>query len=398
MGQWTAAAEVARWEFRRYVKPKQQLIGILFTFFAFGSCFAIGRLARDDEDATAREVALIGANVLPLEESSSSTIRFTPHEPDDEATLRDQVREGTLPGLLIVRDVDSAELVLRHPVSWSSDVELALSSARQRHMLARTGLRPESLAVILAPVSAAVTYAEGSEADRRGERLALIIVVSVMLLALFIGMSYVFASITGEKQIRVTEQVVSAISPQSWIDGKLIGLLGVSIVGLVGQFIAFAAIFLVMQRVGDSSAISLPDTFGDPGTVALIVLFAVLGLLFWFTFLAALAATIDDPQHSARGSFLFVPVFATGMAYLVLGNPDGGLSRVLSLLPPTAPSAMPVRLLATDVGVVEVTLSIGLLVGATILLRIAAGRIFSAAMMMYGKEPSWVEMRRWMRL
>jgi ABC-2 type transport system permease protein len=263
-------------------------------------------------------------------------------------------------------------------------------------MLTRTGLSAESLATILAPVSASVTYAEGSDAERGGERWALIIVVSVMLMALFIGMSYVFASITGEKQIRVTEQVVSAISPQAWIDGKLLGLLAVSIVGVVAQIIAFGVIYLVMRQLDESSPISLPATAGHPGIIALIVLFAILGLFFWFAFLAALAATIDDPQHSARGSFLFVPLFASGMAFLMLGNPDSGFSRALALFPPTAPSAMPVRLLATDVSVVEVALSIGLLVAATIMLRMAAGRIFSAAMMMYGKEPSWAEMRRWM--
>lgn len=48
-----------------------------------------------------------------------------------------------------------------------------------------------------------------------------------------------------------------------------------------------------------------------------------------------------------------------------------------------------------DVGMVELALSLLLLIGATFLLRIAAGRIFRVAMLMYGKEPSLAELRTW---
>jgi ABC-2 type transport system permease protein len=129
--------------------------------------------------------------------------------------------------------------------------------------------------------------------------------------------------------------------------------------------------------------------------IALIVVYGVLGLFFWFAFLGAVAATIDDPHNSTRGSLLFVPMFASGMAYLVLRDADSALSRTFALFPPTAPSAMPVRLMTSEVGALELILSLGLLIGAIAMLRIAAGRIFRAAMLMYGKEPSWAELRRW---
>ena len=111
--------------------------------------------------------------------------------------------------------------------------------------------------------------------------------------------------------------------------------------------------------------------------------------------MSAIAATIDDPQHSARGSFLMLPVFATVLAYMVPGSPDSGLSRFLSLFPATSPAAMPARMLSSDVAVVEIALSLLLLAGSIVLLRTVAGRIFRMAMLMYGKEPSWAEMRRW---
>jgi hypothetical protein len=37
------------------------------------------------------------------------------------------------------------------------------------------------------------------------------------------------------------------------------------------------------------------------------------------------------------------------------------------------------------------------LVASTLLARRAAGKIFAVAMLLYGKEPTWREMRRWVR-
>jgi ABC-2 type transport system permease protein len=104
---------------------------------------------------------------------------------------------------------------------------------------------------------------------------------------------------------------------------------------------------------------------------------------------------IDDPHTSTRGSWLMLPVMASGIAFLALNNPDSGLIRTLALLPPTAPSVMPARMLLTDVPVAEILLAIALLIGAVLVLRIAAARVFRLAMLMYGKEPTWAEVRRW---
>ena len=70
-----------------------------------------------------------------------------------------------------------------------------------------------------------ISHPDGAPAGGRGERVAIIVVIVLMLMTVFTGMSYIFVSITGEKQIRVTEQVVSAIPAQAWIDGKILGLL-----------------------------------------------------------------------------------------------------------------------------------------------------------------------------
>src|SRR5690606_22422272 len=66
VNRWRAVAEVTRWEFRRYVKPKQQLIGMLITLAMMMGGAAIGRLAGDDDDGPGIELAVIGADALGL--------------------------------------------------------------------------------------------------------------------------------------------------------------------------------------------------------------------------------------------------------------------------------------------------------------------------------------------
>ena len=103
--------------------------------------------------------------------------------------------------------------------------------------------------------------------------------------------------------------------------------------------------------------------------------------------------TVSHTDQS--GNAVELPVFATVLAYMVPGSPDSGLSRFLSLFPATSPAAMPARMMTSDVGWFEVGISLLLLAASIVLLRTAAGRIFRMAMLMYGKEPSWAEMRRW---
>ena len=56
---------------------------------------------------------------------------------------------------------------------------------------------------------------------------------------------------------------------------------------------------------------------------------------------------------------------------------------------------MPIRVILSNPGVVEVAAAVAILVGTIWLFRRLAGRIFEIGMLMYGKEPTLREMWRW---
>jgi ABC-2 type transport system permease protein len=123
--------------------------------------------------------------------------------------------------------------------------------------------------------------------------------------------------------------------------------------------------------------------------------FAVLGFVFWLSLFGVVAATIDDSNSSTRGPLMFLPAMFSIAGFLVVGNPDSTFARITGLLPLTSTAVMPARVALTEVPAWELILSAALLIGGTILARRMAGKVFAVAMLMYGKEPSWNEIRRW---
>jgi len=195
----------------------------------------------------------------------------------------------------------------------------------------------------------------------------------------------------------VTEQMLAMVSPQVWIDGKLIGLTGAALVGTTITFGGLAILTRGLPLLLGRTSFAMPPIASDYGTLGLILLVTLLGVLFWYAFMAAVAATIDDPNSSTRTLLLFVPMLPLGVAFALFRKADSTLAQVLGVFPLTSMAVLPLRLVLTTVAWWEVPLALMLLAAAAWACRRMAGRIFGTAMLMHGKEPSLREMVRWMR-
>jgi ABC-2 type transport system permease protein len=92
---------------------------------------------------------------------------------------------------------------------------------------------------------------------------------------------------------------------------------------------------------------------------------------------------------------LMLPAIPVGLAVVVFRDPDSLLSHLLAVFPLTSAPALPARMVLSNPGIVEILASLLLLIGAIWLTRRVAGRIFEVGMLLYGKEPSWREIARW---
>jgi ABC-2 type transport system permease protein len=387
---------IAIWEYRRYAKPRDLVIGTLIVAAIFGLSGFVSDFV-DRKRNEPRDVAILGADRMALD-GIETLARFRLRAP--EAELEDLERalaEKEYDALLIVKSPDAAELRVRSESGWQEEFLALVRAHRQARRPQEMELDPDVLASLSAPIRLErVELYRRDGAPRQAATVTVMLVVGTMLFGLFLGFSYVFVAITSEKTQRVTEAVLSAITPQQWIDGKILGLTLV----VLANVLCYAAGYLLYKAVASlvfGASFKLPAGIGDPVVLAWVVVFSVLGFGFWLTLFAIVASTISDPNSSSRSALLFLPFVPLGLTLAGLDQPDSIWMRIVSLIPGLSPAAMPVRFLRGDPSLVEILVALALLVFAVWLFRRAAGRIFGISMLMTGKEPSWREVWRWAR-
>ncbi|MBM4130100.1 ABC transporter permease, partial [bacterium] len=321
---------VARWEFLRFFKAKELLWAVVIIMAVFVGQKAITRKIVADQQAV-RTIVVGDAGLAALERRDPGRFRFELSDRSD-AELRDQVRDRKYDGLLLAAGVDSARLVVRGQAAWQAELQAVLAQDRRERLVRAGDIDPAFLADLARPFGLQTETLDAGREAGKDAKTSVAILVGLMLLGIFLGNSYLFVAITGEKSQRITEQIMAIISPQSWIDGKILGLALLSLV-----HVAFNALGYVLYRavcvVVWGEKLGLPTLLADPLLLAASLSLALAGFYLWFCFFGLVAATISDPNSSSRSTFLFLPFLPLGAAFAGLGNPDAAWIKALALLP-----------------------------------------------------------------
>jgi ABC-2 type transport system permease protein len=391
---------VATWELTRTLKRKDFLFSVLIMpFISVAVIFTIGWFKKREADRVHR-IAVV--TVKPSGKWAETTLRPlegfvwiapVPSERSLEG-LKRAVNERRYDGAVIL-SADYAtrggvELVVRRSApGWKSRLEEHLREQARLDRARALGLTAEALERIDAGVTTTelVTSPEGKVS--RGDRLAAAVLTILLLMVVYVTASYMAIGITGEKQSRVTEVVVSAIAPQSWIDGKIVGY---TVLGLAHALLWSAAALFVMILF----RIPLPVGF-NPAMLSVSVLLFIFGLLLYISLYALIMATIKDLQSTSKfqAYLYFLPLIPVFFVESVIKSPDAPWVMVVSQFPFFSPLMMPARLTVGGVSWWEIALALVLLAVAAYFLRRAAGTAFRIGMLMYGKELTLPELVRW---
>lgn len=210
----------------------------------------------------------------------------------------------------------------------------------------------------------------------------------------------IMSSVIEEKTSRVAEVVMSSVPTDTLLAGKV---LGVGAVGLTQQILWIATTYILlklraplMEKLGaPAMSFSLPEI--SLGAAILLLLFFLLGFIFYSSLYAAVGSAVNSEQEARQAATpLMIMVVSAGVFIQpVLLNPTGTTAQVLSLVPITSPIIMPIRMAVTGVPNLELAASLGFLViGCAIALWLAS-RIYRVGLLMYGKRPTMREMARW---
>jgi ABC-2 type transport system permease protein len=212
-------------------------------------------------------------------------------------------------------------------------------------------------------------------------------------LSIIIGGQYLLQGVAEEKESRILESLMCQVSAEELMAGKLFGLgaVGLLVIGTwVGVGLAASGPMLAMLPI------QLPA-----GLMALAVVYFLLGYLFFGSIMTGIGAITNNMREAQQFAvwFTFANFVPFIMITTILGRPDSMLAQVLSLFPPTAATAMMLRLTAPSSVVPpwQIALSVALLGAAGWLALQVAARVFRMGLLMYGKTPTLPEILRWAR-
>jgi len=254
---------------------------------------------------------------------------------------------------------------------------------------------------LLDPYDAQVEFTSEEDQARGGiaaQVLSYLVPVAFAILltvTIFISSGYLIRSVAEEKASRVIEIVLSSVTPQQLLAGKIIGLGGlgltqvsvwlVSASGLGGGLALLAGIVLPFFTRGEVFILAL--------------VYYILGYTVYAVLIGSIGTLGSNFQESQQISGIVTLVAAIPMMLMgvFINSPDSMVVRVLSWFPLTAPTSMMMRLPLGEIPWIDVAVSITVLLASTPLIVWLGAKIFRLGMLMYGKRPGILELVRLMR-
>jgi ABC-2 type transport system permease protein len=393
-------ATVARFEFLRVIRRTDFLVSlILMPLIWVGASLGAGMLARRAAEEPVRLAFASAAPAVTHRLAVLDTVKAVTWYPvtgasADEAALKEAIEARRYDGAVLVpagfAAGDSVRILARRSrPGWARRLREPLLAAARIERVQSAGLTGEALERLNAPIAFAETLTRPESRTSKGDAVAALSLTILLLITIYATAAFLAVGITGEKQARVTEVIVSAIQPQAWMDGKLVGF---TLVGLLMATVwgGSALLFVLF------SSWTLPPAM-NPASIVSYVLFLVAGFAFYVSMFSAILATIKDMQSTSRiqAYFYFIPVIPFIFIETIVERPESMFSVVLSWIPFFAPMLMPARIALKAAPPWEWIGALLLLVLATHFMRLFAGTAFRVGMLMYGKEVTLRELVRW---
>jgi ABC-2 type transport system permease protein len=291
---------------------------------------------------------------------------------------------------LAAGDVDAA-VVADREVVWAAEADPELESAIEAALFilsvqeraADLGLEPAAAAELLAPAETTVRSLEPVGSDVESRRVMAMVTMIVLFMAIAMYGTFVLTGVVEEKSSRVVEVLLARVSPRHLLAGKI---LGIGVLG-IAQIAVMAAAAAVALRLSGDGSIDLPSI--SLGLVALLLMWFVLGYAFYSTAygaLGALASRTEDAQ-SATGPLTAVLLAAYFLVFItVAGEGSESVVRLVTLIPFTAPMAVPMRAAAGELPLWEGLVAAGLMLIAIYGMVRFAGRMYTGAVLRTGAK------------
>lgn len=239
---------------------------------------------------------------------------------------------------------------------------------------------------------------KGLKSEDGGFTIVLLPLAFSMLftLSIFASSGFLLQSVIEEKENRIMEVILSSVSHEDLLKGKIIGLGALGLTQILIYLIVAAGIILLnpvaLFLLASQIHISIPLLLAG-------IIYFLMGYMVFASIMAgvgAVATTSREGQQIA-GIFSLAGAFPMMFSQFIITNPNEVLAIALSIFPLTSPIAMIMRLSITEVPLYELMISILVLVISAYFIIEISVRIFKASLLMYGKKPTIQELIKYVR-
>ncbi len=212
----------------------------------------------------------------------------------------------------------------------------------------------------------------------------------LFIIVLFSSSGYLMSALVEEKENRTMEIMVTSVSSDQLMAGKVLGNLCVGLTQLAVWLLALCLGYLI----GKDQFIWLQSLNIGLGTMLTLAAVMLPGFVLVAALMAMLGSTVTEAREAQQMTGLItLPVVCPfWLETSILMNPNGNLSVGLSFFPLTAPLTMIIRTSISYVPLWQVILSSGLLIFCAAGAIWLSARAFRLGMVRYGKKVSLKEL------
>jgi ABC-2 type transport system permease protein len=368
---------VTRREFMERIRTRAFQISLVVTVLIVAAVGIVAGVVSDDgpEEYTVGAVgpqALLVANGAN-EVGKAVDVKIEVRRQANAAAARAGVRDDSLDAALVGESIVS----LRDPPAEL--VQLLQESSRlgrTDQALQREGLdSDERVRALQQPPLRTVSL---ENEDEGGEGVAFVASLILYLQLIMYGIA-VASGVVEEKASRVVEVLLATVQPRAILAGKILGI------GALGLLQLALTAVVGLAAAGASGAIELEG--GDLGTLAVVLLWFLLGYLVWSSLYAMAGVMVSRQEDLQSSTTVLTILLVIGylLAFPAIDDPDGGLAVAASIFPLFAPIVMPLRVALDAASAVEIAASLALLVASVAVLVPLGARLYERSVLRMGK-------------
>ncbi|MFF2482950.1 ABC transporter permease [Paenibacillus sp. NPDC058071] len=293
--------------------------------------------------------------------------------------------------------------------SVMNKLQTALQNVQKENLLKDAGLTEEQKAMLFAPVALdsvqiSATEGAGSSAGKNGNEQGvaigvITIIIFILFFAIMVTGQMIASEVTSEKSSRVMEVLITSVAPLTQMFGKIFGIF---IVGL-SQILIYVLVIIGNASLPHNKeafmAYNIDLTKVDPMLLVYALIYYLAGYFLYATLYAAIGSIVSRTEDLGQAVMPITLLSLAGfyIASFSLSSPETMLVQVASYVPFFSPFVMMIRIGLSNPPVWQVLLSLGILFVSIYVSGWISAKIYRTGVLMYGKRPSWKEIRKAMK-